>query len=112
MQKLSITELSKIVSNWDTNGFTHFFNKKGRYVVGFTHNTTACDIDSLYAQYLAINNAVNLTVGGWTDTKTMVAYVDLGLAIDSLDEAIIIARQFAQIAIWDSVDMKEVRIQY
>jgi hypothetical protein len=43
------------------------------------------------------------------DSETGTKYLDIGTAIDNLDEAIMTAIQYGQLAIWDSVEYKEIR---
>lgn len=51
-------------------------------------------------------------IGGWRDVKTSRIYIDKTWIIKDRDEAIRIARQFRQIAIWDFNKGEEIQIDY
>ena len=85
----------------------------GRYIVASTHNKANVSIDILNQQ--AIELAVtfkNVNVGGWTDTATGEKYIDISTSFNNLEKAIKFARTTKQIAIWDLIAEKEIRIDY
>ena len=98
----------------DKTGFTSIINwVLNRYIVANTHNAPDVSIEKLTQQadnlYLAYDN-VNLW--GWQDNETGNIYLDISTSFDSLEKAIDFARETKQIAIWDNVDFKEIKIEY
>lgn len=95
--------------SYSKEGFTAYLEKQGRYIVGLTHLKNPKE-ELLQAIVDSMPNVDNVTVGGWTDVETETTYIDVGLAFDNLETALNIGKSFAQLAIWDNVDFKEIRI--
>lgn len=64
-----------------------------------------------YLYSLPYRDGVN-NVGWWADAETNLFYVDQNCEIDSLADAIRIGKQSKQLAIWDHVEGKEIRLTY
>ena len=68
---------------------------------GYWVAITEADLDSVYTGHL---------VGVWTDTKTSRVWVDVVEYRESLGDAVELARANNQIAIWDNLNNREVRL--
>lgn len=110
-----ILKLAEVIisKNLNSDGFTEVIIwKKARYIVAFTNNIirTSSDIDKVFAQIKENSSRSSLTIGGWRDTATSLFYLDLGIATDNLEEALSLAKEYGQIAIFDLVDFNEIRV--
>lgn len=100
-------------SNPDLEGFTEkIIWELKRYVVAVTHNKANVGVDKLTQQasnlYLAHNN-VNLW--GWQDLETNKIYLDISTSFKNLDDALKLAKEYNQIAIFDLHTFEEIRVK-
>lgn len=103
-----LLEMAKLPEN--KGGFTHFLSEKERrYIIGFTHNEGEEQVINS-ALSLPLAKYQDLTFGGWTDEKTGIQYLDFGIASDDLDFSLKLGKTFGQLAIWDNLEMKEIRL--
>lgn len=90
-----------------------------RYVVANTHNELkdwelSEDFLKRLAKQVNDNTYVwtNVTIGGWKDKKTWKVFIDAGMSTDDLGYAINVGKYTKQIAIYDTVEEKEIILQY
>lgn len=124
---LTIKDTVKIIKENDLSGFT--VAVKGelkRYVVANTHNEfDSIEWDSIVEWVSNIEDIAitltkqanenmyvwqNVTIWGWRDDKTDKIYIDAGMSTDDLEYAINCGKYTKQIAIWDNVEQKEIRL--
>lgn len=116
MQTLS-QKIRAIVARNEVNaeGWTEAIDGKKafRYVVATTNNGAKPAFRLLASQVQETKKAFplfNTTVGGWTDSATGKRYVDVGIGTNTKENALAIAREYSQIAIWDLQESKEIRV--
>ena len=91
---------------------------RARYVVG---GLKSFDVDAQFALTTAtIDNAVRQlgrtapanadTIGSWLDSETSRVWLDYGTVHDTLEDALAIAVERGELAIWDSVEQVEIRV--
>lgn len=68
---------------------------------GYWVAITEADLESVYTGHL---------VGVWTDTNTGKVWVDVVEYRESLGDAVELAKQHNQLAIWDNANSKEIRL--
>jgi len=96
------------------NDFTYPLSTK-RYIVGIKElhksNNPSLKYKNIYKDVYATvkeirTNNENTTIGGWYNEDDGFYYVDRGISIDNLKEAIKTAKKYNQLAIYDSLDKK------
>ena len=118
----SITEYKTRLKNFilnNKNGFTINFNinkarhKKGFYVA-LTDNSSY-NIDTaintlLDLRILFLKEPINKTfyIGGWIDSKTNLFYLDLTIWINNKQDALKVARQYNQKAVFDVASFESI----
>ena len=111
-KKLSMQELKQALLQVDLEWFTKPLKwELDRYVVAFTHNEADTPLETIIAQfrkYAKIFNNVN--IWGWLDNATDKVYIDISTSFSNKKEAIKFGKIFNQIAIWDNVNMNEIRL--
>ena len=119
MKKLQ-EKITSLSMTWTDDWFTSYLSgTKWRYIVWLTNNTTKASTrleasqnlqETTREQVKSLSKKFkSITIGWWMDSETGTKYLDIGTAIDNLDEAIMTAIQYGQLAIWDSVEYKEIR---
>lgn len=107
------TKILKALQNSNPNGFTTpLTGTLARYVVAYTHNEPDISVEELTQQATTWNvlNFENINIWGWQDTETWKRYIDISTSFDNLEQAKYFAGVWSQIAIWDNVEQKEIRI--
>lgn len=103
-------KIQNILKENDLNGFTKYLWKiKARYIVWITMNDNVTNED-IEKQFWEYQNFESLTFGGRVDSNTQKRYLDFWVAIEWIREASLLGRVFWQIAIWDNVEMQEIRL--
>jgi len=106
------TAIETALKNANSDGFTTAL--KGttkRFVIAFTNNDSNPSIDKLNWQATALSyDNSNINIGGRIDSKTNKKYIDISTSVNDLNHALNIAKFNKQIAIWDNVEFKEIRI--
>jgi len=83
-----------------------------RYIVALTHNTANTSIQKLNRQAIYINAKYsNVNIWGWKDTATNELFIDVSTSFDSLNDALALAKEYDQIAIFDMQELKEIRLK-
>jgi len=109
-------KINKAIQEGSKEGFTTtLYGNLKRYVVAYTHNKPWISywmlVSILNNQAVALKiTCKNVNVGGWTDIKTGEKNIDISTSFDNLEEAIAFWKKYNQIAIWDNVEFKEIRI--
>lgn len=97
-------------------GFS-YSNKTNRYVLSITNNKfikqdiTLNKIAKLLKDFSIVKRQLNikdLFVGFWNDD--IYTYIDLNLSFDNLENSLIIAKMFNQIAIFDNLENKTINV--
>ena len=52
----------------------------------------------------------NVNIGGWVDSETDIMYTDISTSTNDLTFAEQLGKFYNQIAIWDNVNMQEIRL--
>ena len=108
---MNAIELQKIIESWNADWFTTSIKwKTERYVIGLTHNEDNVECEKLITQINNFSSIENINVWGWIDTKSNIKYIDISTSTKSITKAKIIWKLFNQIAIFDLVKMKEIRL--
>ena len=103
-----IIEALKVADfSWFT---TPLVGELSRYVVAFTHNENVSHSKLEEQANLYAKQFENINIWGWEDIKTWITYIDISTSFDNLDIALSIAKQYNQIAIWDNLEFKEIRL--
>lgn len=94
--------------------FTTLLNGESkRYIVGvknlFTGLNPSTEYETIYKDIMNPDEDFN-SVGGWLDKETMFYYVDYSMQINNLSDALELAKQHNELAIWDSLENKEIRL--
>jgi len=107
------SKILKALQESKINGFTTNISnyKLKRYIVALTHNEADVDVKTLNEQAENIRFK-NINIGGWTDLESGKRYIDVSTSFDCLWTTLDLARQYKQIAIWDNLEQKEIRINY
>tara|TARA_R110002050_G_scaffold276089_1_gene421270 strand:- start:47 stop:403 length:357 start_codon:yes stop_codon:yes gene_type:complete len=88
-------------------------NDTKRYIVGdknlFSGKNPSIQYDLIYNDILELDNSYS-TIGGWTDPKTNIYYVDYSLSFDSVFDALEVARENKEIAIYDTLENKAITL--
>lgn len=104
-----LNSLSDEQKNWFT---TPIQGNIKRYIVWLTNNQNIfnADLPQLLEKQLKDFSTIyyQLNIGGWLDWTIL--YIDVSTSFSDLEEAFYIARQYKQIAIWDNIDWKEIRL--
>lgn len=104
--------ISQVLASFQKEGFTTKIKGKHlrRFVVGLTMNSNP-NIFTLVNQTNRFGKLFdNITVGGWLDTETNIRYIDIGTTTNDIDQAKKLGKQYGQIAIWDNLEKKEIRL--
>ena len=115
--------LSKVSPEDRKNGFTLPLSPLspksrilGRYVVAFTNcHGFANDseaVEKLTAETMKHQKHTpvqKMTIGGWT-SEAGLFYLDVGTTTDDLDLALFLGKQYDQIAIFDRLNLKEIKV--
>lgn len=84
-----------------------------RYVVGvktlFMGKNPSIQYNLIYDDLLNLDNNFD-SLGGWLDSETGIYYVDYSLQFDNVFDALSVARENNEIAIWDSLEDKEIKL--
>jgi len=112
--KTTISELLKIITV-NTKGFTlPLFGTTGRYVVGLTDNEVDVHkidnslTEKLYLQACDVQKKFkSVNIGGWID-KSGKLYIDISTSTDNKRQAMDLARQYGQVAVYDLLLDEEV----
>lgn len=108
---MELTILKSIIETWSVDWFTTSIKwKTGRYIIGLTHNDKNIKYKTLINQINNFSLLENINVWGWTDIQTNIKYIDISSSSDNIVEAKIIWKLFKQIAIFDLVNMEEIRL--
>ncbi len=85
-----------------------------RYIVAYTNNTHWLDIEllAIQANWGFTRGLKNINIWGWEDNKTGKLYIDISTSFDELTSAKKFWKETKQIAIWDNLEFKEIRIEY
>ena len=89
-------------------------SQKSRYLVGIGEIQSGCSYELTRENFKkSIEHArkENLFIGGWLDTEEDIIYYDYSKGFDSLEEALELARSRNEIAIWDTEENKEIRLE-
>ena len=81
-----------------------------RYVIWLTHNVGNTKVSELEQQANIYNTLDNVNVWGWTNTETDICYTDISTSSDDLSFAERLGKFYNQIAIWDNINMQEIRL--
>lgn len=105
------TIINKINAKED---FSHSINDNSkRYIVGsknlFMGKNPSLQYNLIYEDILELDKSFDV-VGGWTDRKTNVYYVDYSKTFEDVFEALNVARQNNQIAIYDTLENKTIKL--
>tara|TARA_R110002049_G_scaffold130091_1_gene288238 strand:- start:83 stop:454 length:372 start_codon:yes stop_codon:yes gene_type:complete len=102
--------------------FTYLSNdNNGRYIVGVEtlhkSKNPSLNYKDIYSDFYNMNNAFfndnNISgVGGWLNKDTGMYYVDYINTYDDIFDALNKARQNNEVAIWDNVEQKEIKLIY
>jgi len=79
------------------------------FAVALTHNINLKDLETLY-KTVVTNQHVLKCVGGWTDQKDHIHYLDFVLIVNNEQDALKLCEIFRQIAYFDLNNLKEVRV--
>lgn len=115
---LTIQETAKIIGENSLSGFSVAVKwELKRYVVANTHNKFDKMVDELHIADILTEQANenmcafdNVTIWGWEDIATKLIYIDTGMSTDDLEYAIKTGKHTNQIAIWDNLEQKEIRL--
>jgi hypothetical protein len=95
----------------DKSGFTIALKwETKRYIVALTHNEWDVSIEKLEEQVYSNESLDNINLGGWVDSEDNTPYVDISTSTDDLSFAETLGKFYNQIAIWDNVELKEIRL--
>ena len=112
-------------SRWITEGFnpeSGYIVSRSDYMPSLTHDKThgqainmSCGVAHRVAtalQTLSDDKKLgkNYASGAWTDSKENLVYIDVSQHFESLDEAINLAKELGELAIWDITNKKEIEI--
>jgi len=111
-------KLLRFIDN-NKEGFSLFYDnlkevKKG-FIVSFTHIEKTKNLNLLLDRIDFISLAFpqlkkSLVIGGWFNKDDNCFYLDLGLNIQNKKDALLIAKQFKQIAIFNLNTFEEIRV--
>ena len=95
--------------------FTFVIGHSRRYVAGcqtlFEGTNPSQQYNNIYEDFNNLNNIYD-TIGGWSDSETGIYYVDYCKSYNNLFDAIEQAKLNNEIAIYDTIENKEIIIQY
>ena len=84
-----------------------------RYIVGvknlFTGSNPSTQYETIYKDIMNREEKFD-SVGGWLDKDSMIYFVDYSMQINNLSDALELAKQHNELAIWDSLENKEIRL--
>lgn len=114
MKNKNITINQTIINKINAKeNFTHSINKSLRYIVGYTNLFTgknpSLQYVNIYDDILKLNTKFD-AIGGWTDPNTNIYYVDYSKTFEDVFEALNVARQNNQIAIYDTLENKTIKL--
>ena len=114
MKNKNITINQSIINKINAKeNFTHSINKSLRYIVGsknlFTGENPSLQYVNIYDDILKLNTKFD-TIGGWTDPNTKIYYVDYSKTFEDVFEALNVARQNNEIAIYDTLENKTIKL--
>jgi len=102
--------------------FTYLSNENnGRYIVGIEtlhkSKNPSLNYEDIYSDFYDMNDAFfndnNISgVGGWLNEETGTYYVDYIKTYNDIFDALNKARQNNEIAIWDNIEQKEIKLIY
>ena len=88
-------------------------NQSKRYIVGvknlFTGSNPSTQYETIYKDIMNPEAKFD-SVGGWLDKDSMIYFVDYSMQLDNLSDALQLAKENNELAIWDSLDNKEIRL--
>lgn len=111
-------KIIEALHNAELTGFTiPLQGELKRFVVANTHNIPR---ENEGISYTLLNNQANtlslaytnINVGWWLDDETKLLYIDISTSFDNIKDAIEFAKETKQIAIWDNLELKEIRVEY
>ena len=83
-----------------------------RYIVGvknlFSGSNPSTQYDNIYKDIMNPDQKFD-SVGGWLDKDSMIYFVDYSMQLNNLSDALELAKQHNELAIWDSLENKEIR---
>jgi len=83
-----------------------------RYIVGvknlFSGSNPSTQYDNIYKDIMNPDKDFD-SVGGWLDKDSMIYFVDYSMQLNNLSDALELAKQHNELAIWDSIENKEIR---
>jgi len=105
--------IKNALNTQDLTGFTSPLKGSiNRYIVALTHNNANTSIDKLNTQAMDLSYVfLNINIWGWVDSKTNELFIDISTSYASLSDAIKVAKDNNQIAIFDMVELKEIRLK-
>ena len=84
-----------------------------RYVIGvktlFMGKNPSLQYNLIYDDIYNLDNRFD-SVGGWLDTETGIYYVDYSVQMDDLFDAMQLARENNELAIYDTVENTEIKL--
>jgi len=105
--------IKNALNTQDLTGFTYSLKWiANRYIVALTHNNANTSITKLNKQATALASVYhNVNIWGWIDNKTNELFIDISTSYASLSDAIKVAKDNNQIAIFDMAELKEIRLK-
>ena len=116
MRKQTVRKEQELVNKINAKqDFTYnLTGSKRRYVVGvknlFMGKNPSLQYNLIHNDIYNLENTKYDSVGGWLNSITGIYYVDYSIQVDDLFDALHLARQNGEIAIWDSVENKEIKL--
>ena len=111
--KITINQvlINKINAKQD---FSHSINAStNRYIVGsknlFMGKNPSIQYTLIYDDIMKLDNSFD-TIGGWTDPKTGIYYVDYSIGYNDLFDAMAQGRLNKEIAIYDTLENKAITL--
>lgn len=103
VHSINISNIIKVVECF--GGYTSLYVDEGRYIVSITNNPVGIEkLPFVITEY----EEAKKPYGVWLNNGTY--YVDINTTTDNLQQALELAKQYNQLAVWDRLECKEIVI--